>query len=413
VANSSSFRIDLQCPQCGAPAELEETQHIVDCPFCRVRHLVQNDPQLTAYIPPKTDIQESELCFMPYWRFKGTAFAFDRTRVRNRVIDTSSLAVNVSGLPHSLGLRSQTQTLRFVTPETPGRFTVPQLPGKELRARLSARHLGQGSRSSPPLVQSHVGEILSLIFAPFAVNSRGAFDGLTGRRIPGTDPADLLAAESCPPPSACSFRPCLCPHCGWDLDGGPDSHVLGCTGCRTMWICHQTCFVNISVAMAASSAADLWLPFWQFQVRASNMALKTRADLIRLANLPQTVSKEDGTTDLWIRVPAFRIQPALFLRLSRQLTVCDLSTQTWADPEAKSLHPANLPLQEGFQAIPPLICDLAWDKESIESLLQGCRLRPSKSELVALPFAEHRSEFVQPELKIAFLKSALNLGRML
>jgi hypothetical protein len=180
-----------------------------------------------------------------------------------------------------------------------------------------------------------------------------------------------------------------------------------------MWICHQNRFVNISAAMASSPAAGPWLPFWQFQVRASNVALKTRADLIRLANLPQTVMADDEKADLWLRVPAFRIQPSLFLRLSRQLTVGELSTQAWADPAAQAMHPATLPLQEGFQAIPPLICDLAWDKQTIESLLHGCRLRPSRSELVALPFAEHRSEIVQPELKIALSKSALDLGRTL
>jgi hypothetical protein len=180
-----------------------------------------------------------------------------------------------------------------------------------------------------------------------------------------------------------------------------------------MWICHQNGFVNISAAMASPSAEGLWLPFWQFQVRASNLALRTRADLIRLANLPQTVKTGDDTADLWLRVPAFRIRPSLFLRLSRQLTACELSTQAWADPAAKAMYPATLPLQEGFQAIPPLICDLAWDKQSIQSLLHGCRLRPSKSELMVLPFSEHRSELVQPELKIALSKSALDLGRTL
>ena len=413
MATSFPFRIDLQCPQCGAPAELEEMQQIVDCPYCRVRHVVQNSPQLTVFIPPQAAIPSSELCFIPYWRFKGSAFAFDRTRIRNRVIDTSSLAINSPGLPHSLGLRSQTQALRFVTPETPGNFIAPHVPQKDMRTRLSSQFLGQGTWGGPPPVQSHVGEVLSLIFAPCAVTSNGVFDGLTGRLLFGAKAADLLEQEVSAPPSTCSFRPCLCPRCGWDLEGETDSHVLGCPGCEAMWISHKNRFMNVSVTMASGPSGDLWLPFWQFQVRASTIKLNTRADLIRLANLPQAVHPDDAQSELCFRVPAFRVQPAIFLRLARQVTVFDVRTQPFDNQDFRALHPATLPLQEGFQAILPLICDLAWDKQSIEPTLSGCRMRPTRSELVYMPFVEQRSEVVQPDLKTGFLKSALDLGRLL
>ncbi len=413
MATNFPFRIDLQCPQCGAPAELEEMQQIVDCPYCRVRHVVQNNPQLTVSIPPQTDIPKSELFFIPYWRFKGSAFAFDRTRVRSRVIDASSLAINSMGLPHSLGLRSQTQALRFVTPETPGAFLVPRVPQKEMRTRLSSQFLGQGTWCGPPPVQSHVGEVLSLIFAPCAVTSRGVFDGLTGRLLSGVKAADLLEQESSAPPSTCSFRPCLCPRCGWDLEGQTDSHVLGCPGCKAMWISHKSRFMNVSATMGSGASGDLWLPFWQFQVQASTIHLNTRADLIRLANLPQAVHSNDARSELCFRIPAFQVQPKIFLRLARQITVFDVPTQPLDNQDFRALYPATLPLQEGFQAILPLICDLAWDKQSIEPALSGCRMRPTRSELVYVPFVEQRSEVVQPDLKTGFLKSALDLGRLL
>lgn len=413
MARSSPFRIDLQCPQCGAPAELEETQQIIDCPFCRVRHVVQNDPQLTACIQPQTDIPESELTYIPYWRFKGMAFAFDRNRIRNRVIDTSSVALNASSLPPSLGLRSQTQTLRFATSSTRGQFLTPQVPRKQLRTRLSQQLLGQGSRHRSALIQSHVGEILSLIYAPYAVNGQGIFDGLTGRRLPGAGIDDLQNATASAPAATCSFRPCLCPHCGWDLEGETDSHVMACPGCRAMWISHRREFVPIPFSLASCSSGDTWLPFWQFGVRASSLCLGTRADLIRLANLPQAVTAREEQTRLLFRIPAFRIQPALFLRLSRQLTVFDIQTQPCEELELTGLHPATLPVKEGFQAVLPLICELAWDKQAIQSTLPGCRLRPTGTELVYLPFVRRRSELVQPELKTAFLKSALDLGREL
>ena len=35
-----SVQIEQSCPQCGAPANLEETDRLFACPFCRVTSLL-------------------------------------------------------------------------------------------------------------------------------------------------------------------------------------------------------------------------------------------------------------------------------------------------------------------------------------------------------------------------------------
>ncbi|RME62869.1 MAG: hypothetical protein D6778_10460, partial [Nitrospirae bacterium] len=64
------LKVFLECPQCGGPVELEETDRLFRCSFCRVKL------QITAPGPPRywlkpRDEPFSELIFLPYWRFKG------------------------------------------------------------------------------------------------------------------------------------------------------------------------------------------------------------------------------------------------------------------------------------------------------------------------------------------------------
>ena len=73
MLTSPRLLIDHQCPQCGAPATLEETERLFTCPFCRVKsYLVTRD--YFRYMLPHAAPAGKSLVFLPYWRFKGSFF---------------------------------------------------------------------------------------------------------------------------------------------------------------------------------------------------------------------------------------------------------------------------------------------------------------------------------------------------
>ena len=57
------------------------------------------------------------------------------------------------------------------------------------------------------------------------------------------------------------------------------------------------------------------------RVAVKGIALKSYADLARAANLPKMIRPEWEGQEVYFWVPAFRLHPSLFLRLSKQMTL--------------------------------------------------------------------------------------------
>ncbi len=53
AVKSSNLRIDYQCPQCGAPAELAETDRLFTCVFCRVKSYLLESGYFRYRLPHK------------------------------------------------------------------------------------------------------------------------------------------------------------------------------------------------------------------------------------------------------------------------------------------------------------------------------------------------------------------------
>jgi len=74
AVKSSNFLIDYQCPQCGAPAVLDETDRLFLCEYCRVKsYLITKD--YFRYTLPSKAPENKKLLYFPYWRFKGMLFS--------------------------------------------------------------------------------------------------------------------------------------------------------------------------------------------------------------------------------------------------------------------------------------------------------------------------------------------------
>jgi DNA-directed RNA polymerase subunit RPC12/RpoP len=115
AVNGSNFQIEQQCPQCGAPIIIDETDRILSCKFCRTRVYLATEDHLRFYIPPAEGIPET-IYFIPYWRLRDFLTPWKkRTSVfLIRYFDANFLSFDLSSLPYSLGLRPQAMKLKFV-----------------------------------------------------------------------------------------------------------------------------------------------------------------------------------------------------------------------------------------------------------------------------------------------------------
>ena len=107
------MKIDYSCPQCGAPIVLNETDRILACPYCRVRHYLVPEDFFRYYLPPDPHLPDPDrILFVPYGRLRGMFFQLLRPAIESKVIDHNFLALKEISFPSSLGLRPQTLHLR-------------------------------------------------------------------------------------------------------------------------------------------------------------------------------------------------------------------------------------------------------------------------------------------------------------
>lgn len=398
--NPSNFKIDMQCPRCGAPVVLDEAECIVQCAFCKTRHVLHTDPFPCYYLEPAPEFKTPKILYVPYWRFRGMEFNFKGEEQGCRVMDHSCPAVNKTGLPISLGLRTQTRTLKFIRKGIEGSFTAPDIAKKEVIEQMSG-----GDEN-----KIYIGETLSLIFMPFFHDQGRVFDGLSGN---DTDIAfSDLAADKKSPGHPLSFTPCLCPNCGWDLDGRTDSFVLSCKKCMSFWLIRQKKLNRISAVFSDPGPdTDILIPFWRLQIEFSPAGWSTHADLMRITNVPKVIAREHEKQPMCFYIPAFKIAPKLFLRLAKQMSLAGINPEQAPKkiPDIQ-FQPVDLALDEGVQAVLPVLAAMVVRKKETLETLKNEKLKLNSFSLAYLSFHASGNDYVQDKIGIGLPKNALQTG---
>jgi len=403
------LRIEYQCPQCGAPAVLEETDRLFVCKYCRVRsYLLPKD--VFRYMLPSSAPKSKRLVFFPYWRFKGMLFSCAESGIKHRFIDVSHQAVASPYYPISVGLRSQALVLRFVTPETPGYFLKPTLPLKSMVDTFSQRF----SRSLPDPVfhQSHIGETISMIYSPFYANDKiydAVLNSPLGAKLP--DDFDAMVFPGGRPDWRIQFTPALCPACGWDLDGKRNAWVLTCNNCNSAWRPAGNRLKSLKFAfIPAKEEHVLYLPFWRIKADIPGIELHTYADLAKIANLPKAVQKNWQDIEFHFWSPAFKVRPQVFLRLSRNLTLSQYHDKLVETLPDGPLYPVTLPVREAIQSLTISLANFAKPQKEFVHNLRNLAISPKSYLLVYIPFTEKHLEYIQSQLKLTLNKNQLALA---
>jgi DNA-directed RNA polymerase subunit RPC12/RpoP len=406
--NSANWKIEQECPQCGAPVTLDETDRLLACPFCRTRLFLVPEGHFRYHIPPAAGA-EGELLYIPYWRLRGSSFTLSAFEMTNRFVDTSALAADIPGLPSTLGFRPQVLKLRFDSPTTEGRFIPADRPALDAIPGPDESH-------GAIFHQRFIGETVSLIHAPLLLRGGALYDAVTGRPVCPCTTQDQQRLHDSPAAAAgrLLFVPTLCPHCGWDMEGEGDSLVLICRNCNSAWACPGQAFekVEFSVMLPPPAAGEiaLYLPFWRMKPQFEGLDLASFADLIRIANLPKAITSDFAAAPLYFWSPAFKVNPVLYTRWSRQMTVFrPVGDETDCLPGA-SLHPVTIALGDATEGIVINLAQLIADKRKLYSKFAALRVALEESRLEYHPFVQAHNELLHAALRVSLDRTALLHG---
>jgi predicted RNA-binding Zn-ribbon protein involved in translation (DUF1610 family) len=405
----AEFTIEHQCPQCGAPALLRETDRFFSCEFCRVNSFLLQDV-FSQYMLPNAAPAGKDLVYYPYWRFKGMLFSCLESGIRHRFIDVSYQAVESRLFPITLGLRSQALRLSFVTPEKSGYFLKPTFSFNKAMNIFKLRF--STSLPGPVFYQSHIGDTISLIYSPFYEENK-IYDAVLNKPLTSIPPDDFNAS-SFPggrPDSHIQFLPTLCPACGWDLEGQRDALILLCRNCSTAWRPTKHRLEPVEFATMPTTGENvIYLPFWRIKAETNGIKLDSYADLVRIANLPKAIQKDWKDKEFHFWSPAFKVRPKVFLQLGRNITLSQPKKKMEGALPAARIHPVTLSTEDAAEGLTMNMAGFIKPAKDMFPILKDITIKPKRYLLVYMPFVEQYHEYVQPELYLAINKNQLSLA---
>ena len=404
-----NFLIDHQCPQCGAPATLDETDRLFRCDYCKVSSYLAPHRYYRYRLPDKAP-RGKRLIYFPYWRFKGMLFSCLASGIEHRFLDISRQAVAAPCFPASLGLRSQAMKLRFVSPENEGWFIRPAQPFGQVMTDILARH--NRDLPHPILHQAHIGESVSLIYAPFYGDERLMDAVLNVPVAPDSNPPfDSSEFDGGAADWRLHFIPTLCPNCGWDMQGNRDAIVLHCPNCASLWQAATSGMQRINVAhMPTREQTVIYLPFWRLRAEVSGLKLDSYADLVRTANLPKVVQPMWEQQPFYFWSPAFKVRPRTFLRLTQQMTLSQPGDPLMPEIPQGTLHGVNLPVREAVETLKLNLAGFMRPKKVMQSRIADIAVTAKRYLLVYLPFSVRHHDLVSTDFNIAVNRSQLALA---
>ncbi|MFC1657396.1 hypothetical protein ACFL2P_02355 [Candidatus Moduliflexota bacterium] len=409
---SGDFVVEHQCPQCGAPVNLGESESFFTCRHCRVRLYLFAAPVFRYYLPHEPSGEET--VFVPYWHLRGAFFFLEPFNVRHAMVDATFRAAGPGLLPPTLGLRAQAMKLRIAGKGVAGRFLPAGLTADVLMGKIEALTGSKSGATTSTRIyhRTFVGETKSIVYAPIFLRDEKVYDAVLDRLLGslGEDGAGVLTAADDPAAWQAGFLPAVCPNCGWDLPGSRRSIALICKGCAGGWCVDRGRFRRLDYAVhpGERGPSTMYHPFWRMKVRVEGLSLSSFADLARFANLPLAMRKEWESRDLVFWAPAFHLRPAIFLRLARRLSSLPLEVEEGAtDPGEGELYPATLGERDAFESVRLTLASMAVRKKDVFPLLPQAGLRLQQALLTYLPFSARGGDFIGQTSGVSFRRNAL------
>ncbi len=407
---SLNIVIDHQCPQCGAPVELAESDRLLLCEYCRVKsYLLPQD--IFHYAFPNNIPEHEDLIMVPYWRFKGMEFSCRTNGIKSRAVDFSRLALGLSEFPSSMGVRSQVLHFHYARPDEEGRFLAPNSDRKKILA------ISEGHVDKDTFHRGYIGETESLLYFPFYLEDY-IFDGVTNKPVSPKLPYEyelfkVGAANDTEEIIPVHFVPTLCHHCGWDMSGDRDSLVLTCSNCKSVWLPLKDGWKRVeAVYFAGELQGELYLPFWQMEVEVAGIRLNSYEDLLDIANIPRRLQPTWEVDHFSFWSLAFKMRPKEFMRFNSHLTVMQPHYEEEEGLPEGEIQAVNICPKEALETCKISLANVLSDKDLLVDL-PDIEFKLKSFRLVYMPFTMSRNELSQEMFNLHLQKSVFKLSHHL
>lgn len=413
--------IEQPCPSCGAPINIKESHRLIHCEYCDIKNyrIHQRLPRYALPAKAPVDIDQAEMFYIPYLRFKGSVFLCQGDQVRHKFVDTTRVGGRIKNIPVSLGLRPQAMAVIPVTAKLPGRF-VPQTvkAGKIFSEASKLTTLFEKNKKEEVSHQAFIGETISRIYLPVYEKKGRMIDGVVNSllgagEINGKTQGILKFDKTWEP----RFLATICPDCGGELQAGGNSLVLHCDNCATAWVEEKGRFVRLEYRLVSSSSTEVqYLPFWHLLVEGVGTKLSSFGDLIELTNQPVVLNATHREQPLGFLVPGFKLTPNAFLHAAKNMTLRQPCFQQMSIAESVSRttrYPATLPYSEAIQALKIILAASAVSVGRVMKLLPELQFRVTGVRLLYVPFRPSNHDWIDDNTGISISSAALRFGRSL
>ena len=411
--------IEQNCPSCGASIVLREDDRLIRCEYCDVNNYRLESGEARYVLPgkPPAYISPDQLFYTPYLRFKGTIFYVRPGEIGHKIVDTTRLGIEEEKIPASLGLRPQAMKLSPVVASLEGSFLQQTVATKTafIHAAMVAELFNKNTDHSV-YHRAFIGETLSRIYQPCYLHAGILYDAVlnkplgSGQWLEKYREKQSVAQTSWEP----QFISTICPTCSGLLEGERDSLVLRCTNCQSLWQEKRKKFQALSWRVVPShDASALYLPFWHITFSATGPVLASFGDYLRFTNQPMVIGKKFDAMPLSFLIPAFKLNPKIFLQVAAQFTVSQWRIPGVGVQRLVNDYPVTLSQTEAVQSIKIVLAATTLNKNQKLPLLPQMNITDTRCRLTYLPFDQQAHDFVEEHTSIALLAAALRFGRKL
>lgn len=413
LSQAATYQVEHRCPQCSAPIVLNESDHLLVCPYCRVRLYLSFEDYPRYYLSPHED-QDSTF-FVPYWRSKGFEFSLRARRIEESIIDRTWNASGFSCFPSSLGVRPQTQRLRLAEPGEDRKILPFSIsPDEPVPERSLSSLIGRDFAEEEPLLfRSFLKDAFSLIYLPAFEKGGVVYDGIDTKPLGSIPPTPSHFEPWCNDAGASRYHfvPALCPNCGNDLAGEKESCIVFCQSCMVGFSVLNSTLTDIPLLMAkGGSKTASFLPFWRICVETQGLPLPRTTGRI----LPRGQIEPFDRDNFFFWVPAFRVNPQLFLRLAHRATTARLEAEALAPlPGTSSIPPVTVPSSEAVKTLKLLLVLLSPKDRELLLRLNDLSIEVKEAIPALVPFEHTGYELTNRQIQAAVHVNALRYGRNL